>query len=297
VRGTHRRAARPVSRILVTGANGHLGRRLLATIDQPTRAVVRSTRAAATLAEHPDVGIVDYGDADAMTEVCAGCSKVVHLVGIVKEGAGASYESAHVETTRALLRAATATGVERIVYLSVLGAGKSSPNRCLATKAVAESLLLDSPIGSLVLRVPMVLGEGDFASRALLARASRRLAFSFRAGSREQPIYAGDVIAAIVQGIADDGPCGVVELAGPRSLPRRELIALASTMGTRTISLPVVAGHALAALLERVSANPPVTRAMLDVLDHDDAIDPMPAAEALGIELTSLEETVARIRG
>ena len=40
---------------------------------------------------------------------------------------------------------------------------------------------------------------------------------------------------------------------------------------------------------------PAVTRAMLRVLDHDDDIDPKPAAAALGIELTSLEQTLAHI--
>ena len=118
---------------------------------------------------------------------------------------------------------------------------------------------------------------------------------TFRASSREQPIYAGDVVDAILAGLAPDGPTGVVELAGPRTLSRRDLVAAASTVGTRTVSLPLWIGLALAGIMESVSRNPPVTRAMLGVLDHDDDIDPEPASAALGIELTSLEQTLARI--
>ena len=292
-----RKSARadPVDRVLVTGANGHLGRRLLKSLTTPARAVVRSEAAAATLAGHADVRIVDYADSEALRSACADCSSLVHLAGIIKESARATYFAAHEESTRNLLGAAADAGVGRIVYLSILGADENSPNACLASKARAETILLESTIPALVIRVPMVLGEGDHASRALLAKARRRVAFTFRAASWEQPIYAGDVVAAIRAGLEPDGPAGIAELAGPRSLTRRDLIGAASAVGTRTVSLPLVLGYALAWLAERTSGDPPLTPAMLGVLDHDDAIDPEPAAEALGIRLTSLAETLARV--
>ncbi|MCE2461450.1 MAG: NAD(P)H-binding protein [Pseudomonadales bacterium] len=284
-----------MDRVLVTGANGHLGRRLLKELTAPTRALVRSEAAASTLADHGDVGIVDYGDGVRLRDACVGCASVVHLVGIIKESARATYAAAHEESTRNLLRAATDAGVGRIVYLSILGADVDSPNPCLASKARAETILLQSAIPSLVIRVPMVLGESDYASVALLAKARRRVAFEFRASSLEQPIYAGNVVDAIRGGLAADGPTGILELAGLRSLSRGELIAVASGVGTRIVSLPLGLGYALAWMLERVSDNPPLTRAMLGVLDHDDDIDPQPGAEALGIRLTGLAETLARV--
>ncbi|MCE2426176.1 MAG: hypothetical protein J4F45_13980, partial [Pseudomonadales bacterium] len=124
----------------------------------------------------------------------------------------------------------------------------------------------------------------DIASRSLLASASRGFNLTFRAASREQPIYAGDVVDAILAGLAPDGPTGVVELAGPRSLSRGDLVKAASMVGTTTMSLPLWIGLCLAGIMEAVSRNPPVTRAMLGVLDHDDDIDPEPASAALGIQ-------------
>ena len=284
--------------LLVTGANGHLGRRLLAAATAKswtTRAIVRSERAATQVAGHPDVRIVDYGDIAGLTDACANCDAIVHLVGIIREGGGATYRSAHVEATQALLEAATNAAVQRIVYLSILGAEAGSRNRCLASKAEAESILARGPIPSLVLRVPMVLGEGDYAAASLLKNARKSVALTFRAGSMEQPIYAGDVVEAVFAGLAADAPTGVLELAGPQSLPRSELIEVASAVGTRTVSLPVEVGYGLAALLGTFSRNPPLTADMLGVLDHDDDIDPEPAANALGIRLTGLTETLARI--
>ena len=284
-----------MERVLVTGANGHLGRRLLKELKTPTRAVVRSETAASKLDSHDDVRIVDYTDEAGLRHACTDCSAIVHLVGIIKEGARATYASAHEQSTQSLLVAATRAGVDRIVYLSILGSGEDSPNACLASKARAESILLESAIPALVIRVPMVLGEGDYASIALLAKARRALAFTFRASSLEQPIYAGDVVDAILAGLDPSGPTGIIELAGPRSLTRRALISGASAVGTRTVSLPLALGYALAWLLERVSGDPPLTPAMLGVLDHDDDIDPQPAADALGIRLTGLVETLARV--
>ena len=156
--------------ILITGANGNLGRRLLQALAgrQPVRAVVRSERAAA-LIDMPgvEIRIVDYLDQEAMSEAALGCSDIVHLVGIIKESSASSFEAAHQGTTSVLVQAARKAGVERIVYLSILGAEPGSSNACLASKAAAEELLMAADVAALVLRVPMVLGEQDYASRAL----------------------------------------------------------------------------------------------------------------------------------
>jgi NADH dehydrogenase len=293
-----------VKRLLVTGANGHLGRRLLGAAEAAgaagegwtTRAVVRSERAAAALAGHGDVRIVDYADAAGLAAACADCAAVVHLVGIIKETRSATYDAAHVDATAALADAAEQANVQRIVYLSIIGADAASANRCLRSKAQAEALLEGSSVPSLVLRVPMVLGEGDAASAALMRSASGGVAFSFRAASLEQPIYAGDVIEAVLAGVAPDAPTGLLELAGPHAMTRRALIRAAAERPVRVISLPITLGYTLAWTLQKATANPPVTTDMLGVLDHDDDVDPEPAAEALGIRLASLEETLARIR-
>ena len=118
-----------------------------------------------------------------------------------------------------------------------------------------------------------------------------------RPASLEQPIYAGDAVAALLAAAArSDGP-DLFELAGPESLPRAELIRRAAAVlgrRTRVVGIPLGAGLAAAGLLERLPGDPPVTRTMLGVLDHDDCIDPEPAARALGLALTPLDEMLRR---
>ena len=295
--------------LLVTGANGHLGRRLLQHLAglQPRpelHAAVRSERAASTLAAlpenaRPETHVVDYLDGAAMEAAAAGCCGVVHLVGILKEGSTSRYEDAHEGTTRVLAEAAARAGVRRIVYLSILGAHSDSPNACLASKGRGERILLESRVPTTVLRVPMVLGPGEIAAAALRGRASASFGFAVRGGrSLEQPIDADDLVRGVVAALGDHGSeSRALDLAGPESLSGRELLQRAAAiLGTspRTVPVPIAAVRFVAAGFERFSADPPLTRAMLGVLDHDDAIDPGPACRALGIELTPLDVTLRR---
>jgi NADH dehydrogenase len=189
-----------------------------------------------------------------------------------------------------------------MVYPSILGSHPGADNACLASKGRAERILLEAKTPALVLRVPMVLGEGDFASRALAGRARAPIALLTRGGrSLEQPIYAGDVVEALVAGVTrPDLDDLALDLGGPEALPARELLRRAAALWGRTprvLPVPRFLPFALAALLERLSKDPPVTRAMLGVLDHDDEVDPGEATRRLGIELTPLDETLRRCVG
>jgi NADH dehydrogenase len=298
-----------LGRVLVTGANGHLGRRLISRLagERPLRAVVRSERAARQVAELPEAArietrVLEYGDAAALGEAARGCTHAVHLVGILKEDSTRRYAEAHEGTAGALAEAAAACGLRRLVYLGILGSHPDAPNDCLASKGRAERILLQAKTPALLLRVPMVLGEGDHASRALTAQARGIIVPLLRGGaSREQPIYAGDVIEAIVAGVTrPDLDDTALDLAGPESLSRRELLErTARLLGTHPCVLPVPLGvnQALAFVLESLLNDPPVTRAMLGVLNHDDVVDPTPACRRLGIELTPLDEALRRCAG
>jgi uncharacterized protein YbjT (DUF2867 family) len=290
----------------VAGANGHLGRRLLPLLaaQGAVRALVRSADAAArvealALGDACEVRVLDPRDAAQVAAALDGCTAVAHLAGILKETAGNRYRDAHQATCTALVAGAAAARVGRIVYLSILGSAVDARNACLASRGAAERLLLDATVAATVIRVPMVLGEGDYAAAALGRRARRAWNVVLRGSSLEQPIYAGDVVDALVHALATPSTDGnrVHDLAGPESLSRTALVhRAAAVLGrqTRVVSLPLGAGLAAAWLLETISANPPATRAMLGVLDHDDRINTQPAVAALRIRLTSLDDTLRR---
>ena len=296
-------------RILVTGANGHLGRLVLRRIAAASprcglRAAVRSERAAEQLralseAIQLEIDIVDYRDAFALARAADGCSHAVHLVGILKETRSNRYIDAHENASAAFAEAASRAELRRIVSLSILGADARSPNACLASRGRADDILLQGAAPALILRLPMVLGAGDAAAQALRREAGAKRTALVRGGAtREQPIGADDVADAIAAALVHpELDRGALDLAGPESLTHRELLERAAALlgsSVRVRSIPLFAARFAALLAEKLRAEPPITRAMLGVLQQDDDVDTRLVCDLLGIELTPLDEVLRR---
>ena len=203
---------------------------------------------------------------------------------------------AHQKTSAALVEANL--DASHIVTLGILGSEPSSANSCFISRAASDAILQAGPIPTSVIRVPMVLGPGDYASRALAKNGASGLALCFRSSSLEQPIYSMDVVDAIMSAVSLVPADRIIELAGPESLMRKALIERAGRLlGNKptVISLPIALGYSLAWVLEKTRSNPPVTRAMLGVLDHDDAINTRAATNLLGLTLTPLDEMLRNV--
>jgi uncharacterized protein YbjT (DUF2867 family) len=304
-------------KILVTGANGNLGRQLIGRLcdlsdeDGGTRpmvrALVRSEAAAARVRDlpaacPPEVIVGDYTDPDSMRKAMLDCTGVVHLVGIIKEGRGATYTSAHEETCRVLETVAAEGVCRRIVYLSIFGSHAAAPNACLKSKGRAEQILLEGRVPSTIIRVPMVLGPDDFASASLRVQAQGRWVALVGGGKTlQQPIDSRDVVNAIVAALTDDSRAmHSLDLCGPECLEHRELLARVAALhgkSPRIIPIPESLARIFASALERISADPPITRPMLEILERDDRLDEIPCCEELGISLTPLSETLRAYAG
>ena len=290
-------------KVVITGANGNIGKRLMRALidrgDHDILALVRSDRAAETLIDagfDVDIQIVNYDDAAGIRAAVKSCDVVFHLVGIIKESKTNSFYLAHEAACKALCDADL--GAATVINLGIVGSDPDSLNACLRSRAEAEAILLAAAPKVISLRVPMVLGEGDYSSLALERNARKAMTVAFRAASLEQPVDSNDVIKALLAAAERPLESCVLELAGPESLTRSALIKRAGQVLGRqpkVVSLPLWPGLLIAALLEKVMSNPPVTRAMLGVLDHNDDVKTQAACAALGISLTPLDETLSRV--
>lgn len=107
--------------LLVTGATGFLGSALLDLLVRrglPVRAVVRDrARAREVLPPAVDLAVGDLADTSGLARAAQGCTGVLHLAGSVGHSADET-RRANVDGTRAVLDAAAAAGVPRLVYTS-----------------------------------------------------------------------------------------------------------------------------------------------------------------------------------
>jgi NADH dehydrogenase len=117
----------------------------------------------------------------------------------------------------------------------------------------------------------------------------------------EQPIDAGDVLDAIRGALRSRDAAGEsFDLGGPECLTHRDLVLRAAALfgrRPRIVPVPLALARLGVRVAERLLASPPVTLAMLEVLEHDDRVDPGPACARLGVTLTPLDTTLRRCVG
>ncbi|MBV8206213.1 MAG: NAD-dependent epimerase/dehydratase family protein [Acidobacteria bacterium] len=108
--------------VLVTGAAGFLGRRLVSRLlQQPGTVRVLVRRIPAEWKTNPRIQAVcgDLGDPEIVNRAVEGVSTVYH-VGAAMKGAAADFERGTVRGTRNVIEACLAAGVKRMVYVSSL---------------------------------------------------------------------------------------------------------------------------------------------------------------------------------
>ena len=136
-------------RVFVAGATGATGAvfvPLAAARGHELRLHVRpQTASRHVFGQDPRAQILDLADADALAAAVRGCDAVVSLVGTMRArfGAGDTYESADIGSTKQLVDAAKREGVPRFFLLSSFGAG--GMGAYLKMKGECERIVQETP--------------------------------------------------------------------------------------------------------------------------------------------------------
>ena len=297
-----------MKQLLLLGGTGFVGRSVcetLARTDAALRIVVpsRQPERAKRLLPLPGVRLVraDVHDERELGVLLDGCDAVVNLVAIL-HGSEAAFEQAHVELPRKLANACHARHATRLVHVSALGADPSAPSRYLRSKARGEQVLRDAALELSVLRPSVIFGADDRFLN-LFARLQALFPVLPLAGAkaRFQPVWVGDVAAAIVRclplgrrGDRDRSTIGMtIECAGPQVFTLDELVRLAGRWsGHRrpVIALPDVLARLQALAMELMPGEPLMSRDNLDSMRVDNvASGTLPDLAALGIAAHSIE--------
>ena len=243
-------ASRPV---LVTGATGYIGGRLVPRLLDAGYAVRCLARAPRKLTDRPwaadaRVEIVrgDLSDRDGLVAAMRGCRTAYYLVHSMVS-AGAESATRDREMAEHFASAAECAGLARVVYLGGLGELGEGLGEHLASRQEVGQALASGATSVTVLRAPMIIGSGS-ASFEMLRYLVDRLPVMVTprwVSTQSQPIAVRNVLNYLVACLSTPGTEGrTLDIGGPDALTYDDLMrVMAEELGLRrriVIPLPIL---------------------------------------------------------
>lgn len=289
-------------RILLAGATGYVGGRLLEALEQEGRTVRclarRPEQLRARVRPGTEVVAGDVQDPASLATALADVDCAVYLVHSM-ESAG-SFEEADRIGARNFAAAARAAGVRRLIYLGGLGGGDDLSSH-LDSRHEVGRILRDSGVPTIELRAAIILGSGSASFemiRALVETLPVMITPRWVA-TPTQPIGIEDVIAYLREALALPGDeSAVYEIGGPDQVSYGELMReYARQRGLRRffISVPVLTPRLSSLWLGLVTpVYARVGRAMVDGLKNETIVRDDRALRTFTVRPLGMRQAMAR---
>ena len=302
--------------ITVFGGSGFVGRhvvRALAKAGYRVRVASRRPHLAQDLRVMGVVGQVQLVQTNirvpsSVERAVEGASGVVNLVGVLAEGGRQNFTSLHAAGAEAIAKAAAAAGIERVIQVSAIGASADSASRYAQSKAQGEAAVMTAVPTATVLRPSIIFGtdDGFFNMFGSMARFAPALPLFGGGKSRFQPVFAGDVAAAVLAAFEDNAARGeTYELGGPGVYSFKELMQYILDETDRPrflVPLPYSIGTVMGMMFEMLAilpfVQPMLTRDQMIQLQADNVVaDDAKGLADLGITPETVEAIVPAYLG
>jgi uncharacterized protein YbjT (DUF2867 family) len=233
------------SRVLLTGASGYVGGRLLRALEARGHRVRCLARHPGLLRQRtaPSTEVVqgDVLDRPSLDAALRGITAAYYLVHSM--GSSASFEAADREAARNFGQAAKAAGVERIVYLGGLGSDDTALSPHLRSRQEVGRILRESGVPVIEFRASIVIGSGSLSFEMIRALVERLPVMVTPRWVKvpAQPIAIDDVLEYLVAALQRPvGESRVYEIGGADRMSYADVMrAYARQRGIRLRMIPV----------------------------------------------------------
>ena len=220
--------------VLVTGATGYVGGRLVPALLEAGYTVRAMGRSFGKLAcrpwgHHPKVELAkgDVLDVESLKKALSGCSAAYYLVHSMIAQKH-EFVEADRRAAQNMLMAAELAGIDRIIYLGGLSEKKDGRlSKHLLSRIEVANILQSGNVPVTDLRAPMILGSGS-ASFEILRYLVERLPVMITprwVRSLNQPIAIRNVVSYLMGCLEHDETIGqTYDIGGPDVLAYRELM-------------------------------------------------------------------------
>lgn len=275
---------------LITGGTGFIGRALLrqlSELEYPVRTLIRPSPRSPNLPRgvSTEVAVSSLADERSLRAAMVGVNTVFHLASGEWHGPSASLFEIDIRGTRAVIQAAGDAGVERIFFISHLGADRASAYPVLKSKAITEEFIRRSGLKYTILRSAIVYGpyDGLTTGIARIAAASP-LAFLVPGDGSTvlQPLWIEDLVTCLIWSLDNtDTIDRTYEIGGPEYLNFRQIVDLVlgeAGIRRRVVRIGPPYMRLLTILLEATFPTLPVSVYWLDYLaaNRTTALDTLP---------------------
>lgn len=288
-------------KILLTGATGYIGGRLLRRLESdlyPVRCLVRRPEVLSPRAATTEVMGGDLLKPETLPKSMQGITTAYYLVHSM--ASGGDYAEQDRTAAKAFSSAARDAGVGRIVYLGGLGSGKRLSGHLRSRQEVGR-ILRSSNVPTIEFRASVIIGSGSLSFemiRSLVEKLPLMLTPRW-VRTMSQPIAVEDVIEYLLAALtAPLQGSRVIEIGGSERASYADIMeeyGLQRGLRRKMISVPILSPRLSGlwlGLITPIYAR--VGRKLVESLRNETVVDDTEALEIFGIRPRGLADAIRR---
>jgi uncharacterized protein YbjT (DUF2867 family) len=283
------------NKILIVGANGHLGHVVVKTAlennYQVCAADTKTDRLDTMKHSGLEIAQADVTKKETLIPLMADVMGVISTVGLWRENPPATFDSVDHQGNINLFETAMQQGVKKAVYVSLLNAEKAKKAKVMLAKRAVEQFLEDSNLNYTVFRPSGLFHDFVEVFKPQILKGTVR---GLGDGSlKMQPLSPKNLSQCMVHSLKDpNARRAIFDIGGPESFTYHEAISLVSKVMGKEPKIsytPIWMAKALAHIINRIKPGSFLQPDWIEILTMDSVADVEQIRQVFNIELETIK--------